>query len=164
MIKTLIAIALMFLAGTFIDGSKSPPTPRISSASITVNMTKRRFTESEQLLISSIIKNHSDKPLTIYDCWIWPNHRITVLDEQGHEVALTPKGKRAARRFEEPGRDKNVRVQIAPQGSLKTIQNDDLRGYHQIGKGTYRVLVRYRDTLPPTPLDMMSKEFTFIVD
>ena len=93
------------------------------------------------------IRNVSDVSVSVWEASFWPNHRLTVTDDIGAELALTALGERARELFSPAGpRRKNLAVIIPPGGVHAVTVPSGLTELFVLDRpGTYRVSVEYEE-------------------
>ena len=167
-VALLVDLVLVFIVAPFDDARArgSILAAPASKVVLTARTDKKRYASDEAVLLSVDVKNDDAGPVTIWVRGIWPNHRISVRDEDGHEAELTRDGASIMRAFEDrmKGAGKNFPVVIVPGQSYKTINEVDLRKYFKLRKGRYKITVRYTEEQRPTPRDIESNSMSIRIE
>lgn len=101
-----------------------------------ISAEKMTYHPGESIPVRFDLKNVSDKPLTVWHCGFWPNHRWIVQDTTGKDLKLTAHG-RLCRDCYGPNtpRRKNAPFVVQPGKTDASFGPYDLRKHFEIPDG-----------------------------
>lgn len=82
-----------------------------------LSLPRTEFRAGEAVVPTFALDNPTGRPLTVYRCGFYPNHRLVVRDAAGKAAAETALGRACRQAFDPAGpRRKNVPVDLPPGG------------------------------------------------
>lgn len=112
-----------------------------------VRLPQTRFAVGKAIVPIFIIKNLSERRITIWQCGFWCNHLVIVKNANGKAVPLTDLGKITRQRFSPDGpRRKNLPIYLAPGSENEVVIPQSLTAIYELSKtGNYTIQIIYED-------------------
>ena len=106
-----------------------------------------RVTALDGLAVRLEIRNASDRPVTITNAGLWPNHRLIVTSHPEEGVpAMTPRGAEVTAAFSPHGaRRKTIPIALEPGQVHVTANRIDLADLYKLPPGRYSVSFEYHE-------------------
>jgi hypothetical protein len=113
-----------------------------------IEIKERKFAVGAPIVMSQIVRNVGEKPLTVWHSGFWSNHQIRVCDQDGKLVPLTPAGKERLGAFSPGGeRTKNISIELKPgEEDVSDGANRDVTALYDLTTpGIYSVQALYEE-------------------
>jgi hypothetical protein len=153
--------------------AKPPGEPAANSSSnpaafgpfrLTISIDRTEFAGGEPVLIRARIENTSPAEATYWVSGFWPNHRVSLVDENGRLAPRTEEGRKRDAAFSPGGaRDKNVPQVLRPGQAYEALPPIRVDRLFELRPGNYRVQLVYHEAAAPTPACAVSNELQFRV-
>lgn len=98
-----------------------------------ISAEKTTYQPGEAIPVRFDLKNVSDKPITVWHCGFWPNHRWVVQDPTGQDLKLTAHGRLCRDRYgPDTPRRKNAPFVVRPGKTDASFGPYDMREHFEI--------------------------------
>ena len=140
----------------------APPKVTVKAVELIAKLPKKAFKQGEAVNLSLEFRNNTAASVTFVECGFSPNHRVTVKTRRGAEAELTDLGRTYRAGFGIS--DRSIPVVLNRGMSFKYGNKPvPLHRLFDLPPGSYTVEVLYRDSRPPTPMEVASEPVKFTV-
>ncbi len=131
-----------------------------------ISAEKTTYQPGEPIPVRFDLKNVSDKPITVWHCGFWPNHRWTVQDATGQDLKLTAHGRLCRDRYgPDTPRRKNAPFVVHPGKTDASFGPYDLRQHFEIPDSvTIRVQCVYLHSADGKWIEITSNTLSLTVE